>query len=73
MFAKNQKQPLMVVVDNGRYNAYSLNPVPTKRDKWLFATLVGMGGVNESVETGTYHFNVKRVGFLQNEITLSPS
>ncbi len=72
MFAINRKNPIVVEVHNGRYDAYSMNPVPTKRDKWLMATLAGMGGVNESVVTGTYHFNVKRVGFLRNEITLSP-
>jgi hypothetical protein len=72
MFTKDQKQPIEVIVQNGRYNAYSLNTVPTKRDKWLFAILAGMGGVNEHVVPGTYHFNVKRVSFLRNEITLSP-
>jgi hypothetical protein len=73
MFAINQKQPIVVEVHNGRYDAYSMNPVPTKRDKWLFAILAGMGGVNEHVVPGTYHFNVKKVSFLQHEITLSPS
>ncbi len=72
MFTKDEKQPIEVVVQNGRYNAYSMNPVPTKRDKWLFAILAGMGGVSESVEPGRYHFNVKKVSFLRNEITLSP-
>ncbi len=72
MFAKFQRQPIVVVVENGRYDAYSMHSVPTKRDLWLMATLAGMGGVNESVEPGTYHFNIKWVSFSDNEITLYP-
>lgn len=60
--------PIIVVVKDGRWNAYG--PV-TPRSQELYAILAGMGGVNESVTDGTYHFNVKKVG-LENIASLTP-
>jgi hypothetical protein len=60
--------PITVVVKDGRWDAYG--PV-TPRSQELYAILAAMGGVNESVADGTYHFNVTQVG-LENIASLTP-
>lgn len=55
------EDPIVVVVDEDSWNAYSLHPTPTERDKELLRHLTELGGINEKVEPGTYHFNVARL------------
>lgn len=47
--------PVTVVVTDTRWDAIG---EPTQRNMWLTNMLSAMGGVNESVSPGTYHFNV---------------
>jgi hypothetical protein len=56
--------PILVVVEGGNWEAAALTDTPTLRDAYLFGHLSGMGGVNESVESGRYHFNIENVGGL---------
>lgn len=51
--------PIVVVVANGRWDAYG---EPTPRTQYLYNMLVALGGINESVPDGTHHFNVLDVG-----------
>lgn len=48
--------PLTVIVTEGRWDAIDSL---TSRNIMLTRILTEMGGVNESVPPGTYHFNVK--------------
>jgi hypothetical protein len=57
---KKNQDPLVIVVKGNRWDAFGS---PTPRSQWLYATLKSAGGIAESVEDGTYHFNVKRRGF----------
>lgn len=50
------KDPIIVVVDGGRWEA---NGPDTIRSQFLLNVLQMLGGVNESVPPGTYHFNMK--------------
>lgn len=59
-FPKNYRAPLTVVVDKNEWNAFG--PV-TRRSQALYELLQMSGGINESVDPGTYHFNARRVGF----------
>lgn len=59
MFNKNT-DPIVVVVKNGRFDCFGPDNLRSHYLKnWLFK----LGGINESVEEGTYHFNVVRKGF----------
>lgn len=50
--------PILVVVNSSRYEAFSLaGPVATPRDEMLFALLQQQGGVSNTVAPGSYHFN----------------
>jgi hypothetical protein len=61
MFRKKKDlTPLTIIVGNGRWDAIG-NLTP--RNQWLYSVLQNQGGINESVEDGLYHFNVKREGF----------
>lgn len=69
---EKDNQPVLVVVyPNRTYEAFAFHNPPSSRDKRLFAMLEKMGGVNESVEPGYYHFNMRRLGF-HYEVTLVP-
>lgn len=68
MFNRNQP-PLTVIVTSERWDAVD---APTPRNIWLTQVLQQMGGVNESVAPGTYHFNVKRKG-LKMVASLDPA
>ena len=57
---KKNTDPLVVVVKDGRWNAFG---TPGTRSEWLFATLQAQGGIADSVGDGTYHYNIKRKGF----------
>lgn len=52
-------QPIVVVVKNGRYDCFSLNPNPDHRDYLLMQVIKDLGGINEGVKEGTYHFNAE--------------
>jgi hypothetical protein len=67
MFQRN-KEPLTVIVHDGRWDCYG--PV-TRRNKFLYSVLARSGGVRDSVPAGRYHFNVKWRG-LKVEATLTP-
>jgi hypothetical protein len=53
-------EPIVVVVGNGRYDMYGHVP-PTPHDLWLGQILKGMGGVNETVADGKYHFSAEEL------------
>lgn len=70
-FARNQK-PLVVEVGDGQWNAYAQNVPPTPQDEALFAILTAIGGINESVTPGRYHFNAQTSGLGKLELSLEP-
>lgn len=51
-------RPITVIVQNGRYDAFVEHPI-TKNDEITFEMLEKLGGINESVEDGRYHFSWK--------------
>jgi hypothetical protein len=59
MFKLNH-DPIEVVVSETEYNCYGPT---TKRSIRLTAILQNLGGINETVKPGAYHFNVKRRNF----------
>lgn len=64
------KSPLYVVVANGHYDMIG---APTLRNKFLARLLTAQGGVNESVEDGTYIYRAKRLTLHGLEVTLLPA
>lgn len=56
------KPPITVVVSNGRYDILTPLLFVTTRSLILARILKMQGGVNASVEPGTYHFNAHRKG-----------
>lgn len=50
--------PIVVKVEDGRWDAFSIHSQPTERDQMLLATIREMGGVNENVAPGDYTFNI---------------
>lgn len=54
--------PILVVVADGRYECFSLSGEPSERDRALFETLQNAGGVSDTVEDGSYYFNVEVLG-----------
>lgn len=71
MFCKDDT-PIVVVVKDGRWDAYSMNPDLTVRDHFLLNLIEAQGGINESVTDGTYLFNSTRKGAFRQEMTLIP-
>jgi len=65
--------PIVVVVSGTRYACFSLHATPTPRDLALLATLKSMGGVNESVCPGTWHFNAETLNADNQVVTLEPA
>jgi|1185.fasta_scaffold67298_2 hypothetical protein len=66
----NAKQaPLVVVVADEGWGAYTLRYPPTERDSYLFSLLVSTGGVNEEVAPGVYLFNAELLA--NNSMVLS--
>ena len=61
--------PVTVHVTSERYDIID---VPTPRNMYLANMLMAMGGINESVSPGTYHFNVLEVNG-QPVATLTPA
>lgn len=64
-------EPIIVIVKNDRYDMYGHTPI-TARDLWLSHILKEMGGVNESVTAGTYHFNAEQLTLTEIKVTLEP-
>lgn len=65
--------PIVVVVSGNRYDCFTLHETPTPRDLALMATLKNLGGVSDSVEPGTWHFNVEMLDFDNAVMTLEPA
>lgn len=60
MSKPNPKQlPLVVVVTEDGWGAYTLQYPPTDRDAYLFSLLLSTGGVNGEVAPGVYLFNAE--------------
>ena len=57
--------PIIVEVKNGRWDAYSINPEPTERDRMLLSTIQSIGGVNKSVSEGRWAFTITEVDGVQ--------
>lgn len=53
--------PILVIVENGDWDALSFRPVPTPRDLSLCDVLKELGGVSDTVEEGLYRFNIQVV------------
>jgi hypothetical protein len=51
--------PIVVVVTDTGWGAYTLRYPPTERDVYLFSLLAGTGGINEEVASGVYFFNAE--------------
>ena len=62
MFKTKNTDPIVIVVKDGRWDAFAKVPA-TKRDHWLLSLINQMGGINENVAEGRYNFNAKRIGF----------
>jgi hypothetical protein len=70
LFDKNQ-EPLTVIVTETGWEAYGPD---TPWSKVLYKQLVKLGGVNESVPPGEYHFNAKwELRKLRVAFTLEPA
>lgn len=59
---KRLTQPIRVEVTATDWDCFSMNPTPTKRDRYLFELLRSEGGVSDAVPPGTYYYNAKRHG-----------
>jgi hypothetical protein len=57
---KKDRSPITIYVTGNEWKALGDD---TPRSKWLYSMLVKQGGISETVPTGIYHYNVKRVGF----------
>lgn len=58
MFVDNSPVLVIVVADR-QWNAYGPD---TLAHRALLETLYAMGGINEGVSAGTYHFTIDRTG-----------
>jgi hypothetical protein len=65
--------PLVVLVHDGRYDCFSLNPRPTIRDKWLMALIDVMNGISEDVADGRYYFNAEEQEGTDVKVKLFPA
>jgi len=67
-------RPLVVIVADGRWDAYAQDLIKSPSDIWLFQVLTEIGGINETVAPGRYHFNAKvDLGTQTTEISLEPA
>lgn len=64
-----KNDPLTVVVKGDRWDALG-TPGSIYHQK-LYTLLAKIGGINESVEDGTYHFNVEYRRFFKIYMTLT--
>ena len=64
-----KNDPLTIVVKGDRWDALG-TPGSIYHQK-LYTLLVKMGGINESVTDGTYHFNVEVGRFFKVHATLT--
>lgn len=65
-----ESNKLVVVVGNDRWNAFGDHSNP--HVVWLYSLLVEIGGVNESVTPGVYHFDAYILGSESTVITMDP-
>ena len=70
MFNKKPATPLLVEVTSSEWFSYG-DPTSLRHAR-LHAYLTRMGGINETVPPGTYHFNASRRGF-KLYMTLDPA
>lgn len=66
-----ETHPVLVEVNEGSYEVFSLSPIPSRRDLWLMSLLYEMGGINENVETGQHFFTATRIGSSDISVTLT--
>jgi len=66
------EQPIVVVVRDDSWDAYSLHDPVTDRDQWLFTVLESMNGVDKDVEPGAYHFNAVALDVKCTLVQLEP-
>lgn len=67
-------RPIQITVTKTNWTAHALSSISTPRDLELIKLLDSMGGINESVEPGIYHFNVMMVeGLGQHVASLQPA
>lgn len=72
MLASEPELPILVIVENGRWDALSFRPIPSIRDLSLVDVLKEMGGVSDTVEDGLYHFNVRVLEDDKYAVSLTP-
>lgn len=68
---KKNRTPLTVIVKDGQYTM--LGDANSPWHGMLSKQLQAMGGINESVQDGTYHFNMKAHRFFKVKLTLLPA
>ncbi len=66
------EDPLVVVVHEDEWKAYALHDPPTEWDQQLFQMIKAMGGINEDVEPGAYHFNAAVLDASNAVVQLEP-
>lgn len=64
---KKNSDPLVIVVKGDRWDALGDSTYQRK----LYTLLTKMGGIHESVEDGTYHFNIEYRRFFIIHATLT--
>lgn len=68
----SSEDPIVVVVEADRWDAYAMHDPPNERDKELLALIQQMGGINEQVEPGRYHFNAAPLDENNVVVSLEP-
>lgn len=71
-FSISSEDPILVVVTEDRWEAFSLKSEATEHDKVLCAVLKSMGGISESVAPGRYHFNAVDMNSETRVVSLEP-
>jgi len=66
------EDPIVIVVRDNAWHAYSRHDPVTDRDRRLFTILESMGGISESVEPGGYHFNAVELDETCTLVELEP-
>jgi len=59
---QQNNDPILITVKDGHWLAHTEEP-RSARSIWLYAVLQRQGGIAESVEDGSYRYNVRRRGF----------
>ena len=66
------EDPIVVIVEENRWDAYALHDPPNERDETLLALIQTMGGINEQVVPGRYHFNAVPLDATHQVVSLEP-